>query len=123
MLRAPVPVCVLRETSEGLREGETDDRGSRTMRNRPYPSARAQCCGVATAISSPPQKERKTLLARSSDSQHQKQHAPRRQSAAATSGPPRLLFGTILGTKERMKENRQPKGGMGGRYAATTQGF
>jgi len=25
--------------------------------------------------------------------------------------------------KERKKENRQPKGGMGGRHAATTQGF
>ena len=25
--------------------------------------------------------------------------------------------------KERKKENRQPKGGMGGRYTATTQGF
>ena len=25
--------------------------------------------------------------------------------------------------KERKKENRQPKGGMGGRRAATTQGF
>ena len=28
----------------------------------------------------------------------------------------------ICGTK-RKKENRQPKGGMGGRYTATTQGF
>ena len=27
------------------------------------------------------------------------------------------------GFKERKKENRQPKGGMGGRHAATTQGF
>ena len=26
-------------------------------------------------------------------------------------------------TKERKKEKRQPKGGMGGRYTATTQGF
>jgi len=26
-------------------------------------------------------------------------------------------------SKERKKENRQPKGGMGGRHAATTQGF
>jgi len=25
--------------------------------------------------------------------------------------------------KERKKENTQPKGGMGGRHAATTQGF
>ena len=29
----------------------------------------------------------------------------------------------ILAKKERKKENRQPKGGMGGRHAATTQGF
>ena len=30
---------------------------------------------------------------------------------------------TLGAQKERKKENRQPKGGMGGRYTATTQGF
>ena len=28
-----------------------------------------------------------------------------------------------ISLKERKKENRQPKGGMGGRHTATTQGF
>ena len=41
--------------------------------------------------------------------------------------PPHRDFkerGVVLGVqKERKKENRQPKGGMGGRHAATTQGF
>ena len=33
------------------------------------------------------------------------------------------LGGTRARVKERKKENGQPKGGMGGRHAATTQGF
>ena len=33
------------------------------------------------------------------------------------------LLSLVCAGKERKKENRQPKGGMGGRYAATTQGF
>ena len=32
-------------------------------------------------------------------------------------------YGEALTVLERKKENRQPKGGMGGRYTATTQGF
>ena len=32
-------------------------------------------------------------------------------------------LGCQVRAKERKKENRQPKGGMGGRYTATTQGF
>ena len=30
---------------------------------------------------------------------------------------------SVADSKKRKKENRQPKGGMGGRYTATTQGF
>ena len=35
----------------------------------------------------------------------------------------RILAATFMPHVERKKENRQPKGGMGGRHAATTQGF
>ena len=34
-----------------------------------------------------------------------------------------MIVAADAGDKERKKENRQPKGGMGGRYTATTQGF
>ena len=33
------------------------------------------------------------------------------------------LFGVFVLFSKEKKENRQPKGGMGGRHAATTQGF
>ena len=33
----------------------------------------------------------------------------------------RILAATFMPHVERKKENRQPKGGMGGRHAATTQ--
>ena len=35
----------------------------------------------------------------------------------------KFFFRLLREKKERKKENRQPKGGMGGRHAATTQGF
>ena len=35
----------------------------------------------------------------------------------------RVPYGNVRKEPERKKENRHPKGGMGGRHAATTQGF
>ena len=35
----------------------------------------------------------------------------------------RRVCGMSVGPRKRKKENRQPEGGMGGRHAATTQGF
>jgi len=48
--------------------------------------------------------------------------SPLPRSAAPPLSADPLLSRLFLGAK-RKKENRQPKGGMGGRHAATTQGF
>ena len=49
-------------------------------------------------------------------------HRPHSTDHTAHSTALGLVRGLQL-AKERKKENRQPKGGMGGRHAATTQGF
>ena len=46
--------------------------------------------------------------------------SPRARTTLLT--PTAIICRQVI-SKERKKENRQPKGGMGGRHAATTQGF